>query len=578
VTRPSRSVLGLAAGACAVVAALAIGSPALAKQKAPAAPATPPVAVAKHVLLLSVDGLHQSDLSWWIQHDPYGNIARLVRGGIEYDNASTPIPSDSFPGFVGQITGGNPATTGIYYDDTYNRSLLAPGSSCTVGQTTGLGTEVNLAENLDVNSNSIDAGYGIANLYAGLPSSVLALPGDTATIDQKMINPANLPIDPATCKPVYPHQYLKVNTIFEVAHAAGLRTAWSDKHASYEIASGPSGTGVDDLFAPEINSSATDPALPAGPGPDWTANNQDTQFYDEIKVDSIINEINGFDHSGTTQVGAPAIFGMNFQSVSTAEKLPTSPLGGVTANGGYVLQHGTWVPGPVLQDSLAFVDAQLGRMIYQLNRQGLLSSTTIVFSAKHGQSPIETSSLKRIDDGKIIAAANAAWTAHGGTGKLIAFAIDDDGMYIWLGNRSPAALSFARSFLLGYHQPPSANAATNYQGDPIGFSASGLARLYDGPAFFGLSASDARVPDLVGVVQHGVVYTGGTSKIAEHGGADEEDRHVPLVVFGAGISKGNVQNRVETTQIAPTILTLLGLDPQQLQAVQTEHTPILPGT
>jgi hypothetical protein len=228
---------------------------------------------------------------------------------------------------------------------------------------------VNLAENLDVDSNSVDAGFGIPNLYAGLPWSVLALPGDVPTIDQKMIDPMNLPIDPATCKPVYPHQYLEVNTVFEVAHAAGLRTAWTDKHASYEITAGPSGTGVDDLFAPEINSSATDPSLPAGPGPDWTANNQDTQFYDEIKVDSIINEINGFDHSGKTAVGVPAIFGMNFQSVSTAQKLPSSPLSGLTQNGGYVRQHGDWVPGPVLQDALAFVDAQIGRLVYQLNRQ-----------------------------------------------------------------------------------------------------------------------------------------------------------------------------------------------------------------
>ena len=38
----------------------------------------------------------------------------------------------------------------------------------------------------------------------------------------------------------------------------------------------------------------------------------------------MLNEIDGFDHSGTRQVGTPAIFGMNFQTVSTAEKLPTS--------------------------------------------------------------------------------------------------------------------------------------------------------------------------------------------------------------------------------------------------------------
>jgi hypothetical protein len=33
---------------------------------------------------------------------------------------------------------------------------------------------------------------------------------------------------------------------------------------------------------------------------------------------------------------------------------------------------------------------------------------------------------------------------------------------------------------------------------------------------------------------------------------------------------------VQTTQIAPTILTLLGLDPHALQAVRTEHTEVLP--
>jgi arylsulfatase A-like enzyme len=75
-----------------------------------------------------------------------------------------------------------------------------------------------------------------------------------------------------------------------------------------------------------------------------------------------------------------------------------------------------------------------------------------------------------------------------------------------------------------------------------------------------------------GFVQHGVVYTGGKKKIAEHGGGDAEDRHVPLVVFVPG-GKGSVDRAsVETTQIAPTILKLLGLDPNALQAVRIEHT------
>jgi hypothetical protein len=33
---------------------------------------------------------------------------------------------------------------------------------------------------------------------------------------------------------------------------------------------------------------------------------------------------------------------------------------------------------------------------------------------------------------------------------------------------------------------------------------------------------------------------------------------------------------VETPQVAPTILQLLGLDPTALQAVQMEGTPVLP--
>jgi hypothetical protein len=41
--------------------------------------------------------------------------------------------------------------------------------------------------------------------------------------------------DPATCTPVYLHRYLRVNTIFEVARQAGLRTAWADKHPAYEM-------------------------------------------------------------------------------------------------------------------------------------------------------------------------------------------------------------------------------------------------------------------------------------------------------------------------------------------------------
>jgi hypothetical protein len=71
-----------------------------------------------HVLLISVDGMHQSDLAWYVQTHPESTLAALVAQGVDFSNASTPFPSDSFPGMVGQVTGGNPSSTGIYYDDT----------------------------------------------------------------------------------------------------------------------------------------------------------------------------------------------------------------------------------------------------------------------------------------------------------------------------------------------------------------------------------------------------------------------------------------------------------------------------
>jgi hypothetical protein len=37
-----------------------------------------------------------------------------------------------------------------------------------------------------------------------------------------------------------------------------------------------------------------------------------------------------------------------------------------------------------------------------------------------------------------------------------------------------------------------------------------------------------------------------------------------------------VETPVETTEIAPTILSLLGLDPDALQAVREQGTPTLP--
>jgi hypothetical protein len=509
----------------------------------------------KHVLLISVDGMHQQDLAWYVKNNPGSLLATLMHHGQEYSNAQTPFPSDSSPGMYGQVTGGDPRVTGIYYDDTWNHDVFPAGTTNCTGPVPG--GEAAYHEAVDINQNSIDAGQGLT----GLPGSILQMTSNPLQV----INPANLPVDPTTCKPIYPNQYLKVNTIFNVAHDHGLRTAWSDKHPAYQAFSGPSGNGVNDFFTPEINSTAI--GYTTG---DWTTDNAATMQYDSYKVQAILNEIDGFNHQRTQHVGVPAIFGMNFQTVSTAQKLPTSD--GLT--GGYL--PGGKVPGPLLVRALNYINTVVGEMVSEIKAQGLASSTAIIISAKHGQSPTDPNSLARVPDGAIITAINNAWkAAHPGAGDLVIFSTDDDGMLLWLSDRSQAAADFVKQYLL-----TNSAAGNNIAGNPITVSASGLTKVYAGQEaanFIGVPHSDPRVPDIIGIVQHGVVYTGGMKKIAEHGGADRQDRNVPILVVLPGLQQGGViGSAVETTQIAPTILTLLGLNPQDLQAVQIEHTTVLP--
>jgi hypothetical protein len=512
----------------------------------------------KHVLLISVDGLHQQDLAWYVKNNPGSLLANLVHHGLEYSNAETPFPSDSSPGMYGQVTGGDPRVTGIYYDDVWNHNVFPAGTTNCTGPVPG--GEAAYMEAIDVNQNSLDAGQGLS----GLPGSILQMTSDPLQV----INPKNLVVDPTTCKPILPSQYLKVNTIFNVAHDHGLLTAWSDKHPAYQAFDGPSGDGVSDFFVPEINSQAAGLAA----GNDWTTDNAATMQYDSYKVQAVLNWIDGLNHQGTQHAGVPAIFGMNFQTVSTAQKLPTSD--GLT--GGYL--PGGKVPGPLLVRALNYINTEIGKMVSEIDSQpGLARSTAIIISAKHGQSPTDPNDLARVPDGAIISAANAAWkAAHPGAGDLIIFSTDDDGMLLWLSDRSQAAANFVKHYLLTHSA-----AANNIAGNPITVSASGLKKVYAGEEaadFFGVPPGDPRVPDILGIAQHGVVYTGGKKKIAEHGGFDRQDRNVPILVVLPGLHRGHVSDaEVETTQIAPTILSLLGLNPFDLQAVQIEHTRVLPG-
>ena len=174
-------------------------------------------------------------------------------------------------------------------------------------------------------------------------------------------------------------------------------------------------------------------------------------------------------------------------------------------------------------------------------------------------------------------AINAAWqAAHPGAGPLVASATDDDAVMMWLNPNTQAAADFVRSYLLTH----SATGNTADGGSRT-LSRSGLRQVFAGASaarYFGVPVSDPRHPDVWGIVQHGVVYTGGKGKIAEHGGADPEDRDVPVLVFAPGAVRPGVYGQpLETTSVAPTVVRLLGLNPYALQAVRMQGTPVLPG-
>jgi hypothetical protein len=515
-----------------------------------------------HVLLLSVDGLHQSDLARWVQEHPDSNMAKLAGAGITYNKASTSSPSDSFPGLLAPLTGGTPRSNGVFYDDSYSRTDFAPGSGCSGSP----GAEMVYDESIDVNA----------------PTAQRTILGET-------IDPSLLPqaVVGGVCQPLYPNDFLKTNTVFSVAHAAGMHTAWTDKHPAYQLVNGHgTPSAVDDLFTPEINADLIPASLvdtrgntikfphpnPTGTGPyfitDYPGN---TEAYDQIKVDGVLNQIDGKTSTGTPGALVPAIFGMNFQTVSVAEKdVDPSKTCDPTRNDGtpcdpnYVA--GAYEPGtlaftPQMEDGMQFVDTALGSLVAELKSQGVYDSTEIILTAKHGQSPIDPATLAKI--------GHQTQSLLKAAGITTAQVTDDDVSLIWLANQSDTAAAVtALNQSIANGNP--ARIAHVYAGTE-------LARMFGDP-----TAND-RTPDIIVQPIPGTIYSTSNAKVAEHGGLADDDTQVALVVvngqrgLGQGVAGGKIGAPVDTTQVAPTILQALGLDPNQLDAVRLENTHPLPG-
>jgi hypothetical protein len=546
----------------------------------------------KHVLLISIDGMHALDFINCVNGitganggAPYcPNMAELKPNGIDYLYAYTSQPSDSFPGLMALVSGGSPRSVGAFYDDAYDRSLAPPAQTTGDGLAAGpcvpygvpTGTTTEYDEGVDLNQNLLNGGAPGAGLAEGGIQS---------------IDPKRLVRDPANgCAPVYPWNFVRTNTIFGVVHAAGRYTAWSDKHPAYSAVSGPgNGSNLDDYYSPEINSVPVALAgVKAGttscsPLPDqsavsasnaWTDSFQNIQCYDTLKVNAILNEIDGKRHNGAASAPVPAVFGMNFQAVSVGQKLIEKTLS-PTVVGGYLDAQGT--PTESLLHEIEFVDLSIGRMMGALKSKGLYDSTLIVITAKHGQSPIDssrylgiaTAANDPITTSPATIAANAGCLPYSesplnptGLGPT-----EDDVSLLWLDSKC----SGEEVVNMLEMQSPSTN---NIAGIGEIFWGRGITQLFSAP---GLPPDgDPRTPDILVTPHIGVTYSGSTKKLAEHGGFAHDDTNVMMLLSNPSLRGQTVTIPVTTMEVAPTILKALGLDPRALESVREEGTEVLP--
>jgi hypothetical protein len=500
----------------------------------------------KHVLLISVDGLHALDVANYVKNNKGSALAELAGHGITYSNAQTPANSDSFPGLLALVTGGTPVSHGLFYDVSYNRAIFDPTNPTCQGQ----------AGNMQVFDESID-------VY------------DSSNVSQNKIDTTKLPHyinAQGKCALFFPHNAMQANTIFEVVKANGGRTAWEDKHPAYDITNGPSGTGVDDLYTPEVTNFG---------GFDNTVSVVCTANNDELKVQGILNEIKGLTHDGKPVGKAPTVFGMNFQAVSVGQKLSIdNKAGGCTADtdpmingqpGGYL--DGTGAPTAVLSFALNYVDGALGRMIKGLKAAGIYDSTLFIVSAKHGQTPInpvKTNKPGHFAD--LVAALSDAGTDPGalaiakanacGTGPC-GFVQDDDIALVWLAHDDQSqSKTDAVAAYLNKH-------ANDLFIDEV-LAGEEIKLKFRDPL------NDTRTPDILVRPTYGTIYTGSTAKNAEHGGFNYSDTNVGLVVSNPGFDSKVVKTPVTTAQVAATLLQALGIDPSELDAVRKEGTVVLP--
>jgi hypothetical protein len=367
------------------------------------------------------------------------------------------------------------------------------------------------------------------------PGSQCTVTGATLALDKTLETPAGdfdqakLPLDPSNgCSPIAPHLLLRVNTIFEVVHEKIGPTAWAgETAATTDLLRGPSGKGLDDA------------CVFTGSG---------AKEADRRRVNAVLRWVDGRDCKGTKEIAVPALFGMSFTALSA-----------VQAARGMGYRDGTGALSTALDESFAFVDQAIGRVVRELKDRQLYDSTWIFVTAAYGQAPVDPRISRAISLARVAAVAN---TVKPGAVTHIS---GGDAAMVWLSD--PA---LAPAIVKAYDLRAAA------LGIQDAYSGTRLALTLNPPGVH--AGQDSRMPDIVLQPQLGVLWTSpGDKAVAGYGGSLDQDTHVALLVSGAQLTGRRDPTWVPITQIAPLLLRVLGMEKFDLQALHKEHTPALPG-
>ncbi|MDQ2834522.1 MAG: alkaline phosphatase family protein [Acidobacteriota bacterium] len=348
---------------------------------------------------------------------------------------------------------------------------------------------------------------------------------DVADLD--VADPARA-YDPAHgCSPVTPHELVKVNNIFDEVHASGGRTAWADELPAYaDLLRGPSGTALDEVFVPDIKIRTKNQARAA----------------DQARTDAVIHWIAGRDSTGKSRMPVPRLFGMTLTGLDSAQRAS-------------LLSKREHSREASVESALEEVDGELGRVVAELTRDGLNDSTWIIVTAKHGCAPTDVPASRLIDPARIEAVATVA--ARGSLAHITTNSV----AMVWL--QHPA---FTSAVLQAYRAKK---------------TELGIGQIYTGERLalvMNTAAQDSRMPDLILEPRAGVIWSATDALHPRiHGGFSDDLTHVALLVSGRQLTGRIDKTPVPTTQIAPLVLRILGMEKRDLVALHQEHTPALPG-